>query len=482
MKSTALLTAALSVSGLLGATEPATLLPRAEKSWIYMYEAPTPEPDSTTIAAEGMEPDADSRFFEFEQLLIDEADEYEPLDSLPLGLVHAGRPIATRMAPYNFRPVVFDSITIYSSEPSLTTPARLTPLTADFGGYDWLNEEISRADLVRRTRQHYFVNHPDRVDYIEALLPEPPRHYTAAIDPETATVVFREIGPVEKIESAPELTATFDRKHWLKKFSASLQFSQAYVSPNWYQGGDNNLNALINLYYNVRLNPAFHPKWIFENTLQYKLGANNAPDDKYRDYNVSEDIFQWNMTAGYRSARRWYYSLTAMFKTQLLNNYKPNSNDLKAAFLSPAELNVGVGMTYAYVNPKKTVKIDASISPFSWNMKSCTRDRMDETSFGIDPGKHVVNEFGSSVEVKLQWQLCDNIAYRSRLFAFTDYHYAQGDWENTIEFRVNKFLSTQIYVHARYDSTTARSDNGHWHKWQLKEILSFGLSYQFSTP
>ena len=32
--------------------------------------------------------------------------------------------------------------------------------------------------------------------------------------------------------------------------------------------------------------------------------------------------------------------------------------------MSPGELNVGVGMTYNYANPKKTFTLDASISPF----------------------------------------------------------------------------------------------------------------------
>ena len=55
--------------------------------------------------------------------------------------------------------------------------------------------------------------------------------------------------------------------------------------------------------------------------------------------------------------------MSTQFKTQLLNNYKPNTTTLKAAFMSPGELNVGVGMTYNYTNPKKTVTFDASISP-----------------------------------------------------------------------------------------------------------------------
>lgn len=53
-----------------------------------------------------------------------------------------------------------------------------------------------------------------------------------------------------------------DRINWLHNFDASLQFSQAYVSKNWYQGGNSNLNAILNVLYNVSLNQKFHPNLI----------------------------------------------------------------------------------------------------------------------------------------------------------------------------------------------------------------------------
>lgn len=235
------------------------------------------------------------------------------------------------------------------------------------------------------------------------------------------------------------------------------------------------------MYWNVKLNPAFHPTFLFEATTQYKLGLNNAPDDELRDYSISDDLFQFNMLMGYKATQRWYYSLNVLFKTQLFNNYKKNSEELKGAFLSPGELNVGLGMTYNYVNKPKTFTFDGSIAPLSWNMKTCINSRMNETSFGIKEGHNVVHNLGSSAEGKIQWKLAPNIMLRSRLFMFTDYEYGYADWENTLQFTINRFLSTQIFVHARYDSSTPRCDDPDWKKLQVKEILSFGFTYAFQT-
>ncbi len=381
-----------------------------------------------------------------------------------------------------FRRVVFDKLHLLDSLKLESITPQYDP--SHSGAFKWLDDDAFQTALVRHARQYFVVNSPQYVLYNESKLPEPPRKFVASVDPETAKIVIAEA----PVTAAPKekIGVEFDKKHWLKTFTGSVQFSQAYVSPNWYQGGNNNLNMLANIYYNVKLNPAFHPTFLFETTFQYKLGMNNAPDDEVHDYNISEDIFQFNMLLGYKASKRWYYSTNISFKTQLLNNYKPNTDDLKAAFLSPGELNVGVGMTYNYVNPKKTVKFDASISPISYNMKTCINHRMNETSFGIKEGRNTVSEIGSSAEGKLTWDICENINLRSRLFVFSDYSYLQSDWENTISFAINRFLSTQIYVHMRYDTSTPAvedKDTGKitHHKFQLKEILSFGFAYKFST-
>lgn len=446
-----------------------TLLPKVTRAQIYNY-TPTPE-SADSIAADSLntDPEMNMMFFDGEEMVEDHDSlyidfDYDSFNAYPLPSTY-------------LRPTVFDKVHImepFALDPHTQLVPGIDPLSTE-----WLTRSVAQARLMEGVRQRYIVDYPYLIQYDEAHLPEPPKQYTATVDPATARILIKEV--VANDMPVADLEAKFAKKHWLKTFNANLQFSQAYVSPNWYQGGNNNLNALLNLYYNVKLNPAFHPKWLFENTLQYKLGMNNAPDDELRDYSISEDLFQWNMTVGYRSTKRWYYSLNTQFKTQILNNYKSNTTTLKAAFLSPGELNVGVGMTYNYANPKKTFTFDASISPFSYNMKTCLRKRMNVTSFGIEEGRKTVSEYGSSAEGKLTWKMCDNISLRSRMFVFTDYDYIQGDWENTIQFTINRFLSTQIFVHMRYDSTSPVIEDTEWHKFQLKEILSFGFTYKFNT-
>ena len=324
----------------------------------------------------------------------------------------------------------------------------------------------------------YLMAHPEKAKYLAWKLPDPPRLLPA--EDYTDEYLIEDI-PVDVMEQpVPGIIDAVKRTDWLHKTDASLQFSQAYISPNWYQGGNNALSLLVNLLWDVRLNEVYHPSLLFESTLSYKLGLNSTPQDSLHRYSVSEDLLQYNFKFGIRARQKWFYSFTAMFKTQMLNTYGENSRVRKASFMSPGELNLGIGMTYATTGLKKRLKFNASIAPVSYNLKTCLDHLVDPTQFSIKAGRKTQSQIGSNAEAVLEWNIVSNISWRSRMFLFTNYDEFQGDWENTLNFAVNRFLSTQIYVHLRYDTASHQYD-GHWRHWMLKEILSFGFRYAFST-
>lgn len=390
----------------------------------------------------------------------------------------------TVLTAADLRPAVFDRYYLIDTV-SVATPFPGDSLYKD-AAFNWIDDAVWQQYIVRRIRQNFMINYPDLVKYNEQLLPEPPRRWHMELDPQTAKLHFVEDVPrlPDKIEAPLDIIAgDIGRRHWIRNANAGLQFTQAYVSPNWYQGGSNNLTMMLDLGYNVKLNPKFHPNLLCEMSVGYKLSVHGTPEDSLRNYNISEDLFQFNGKLGYKAWRNWFYSLTGMVKTQFFKNYEVNSPSLKAAFLSPVEINMGIGMTWEHINPRKTFQVNASLSPLSWNMKGCNYTRVNVADFGISPGHKAVHKLGSSGELKMVWNITWNISYTTRLFAFTDYRFAQGDWENTFNFAINRFLSTQLYVHLRYDSRTSRpSQDSNWHLWQLKEILSFGFSYKFAMP
>ncbi len=380
------------------------------------------------------------------------------------------------MAPL---PKMLFSTPVYTHYKMFDTYEPFKPELTGDSATEWIERSEAVSNRAARIQQRFMVNNPWLVTKNIAFMEKAPREYYAEVNPKDHSIELKEV----VLDAPDKFEIDVKKRHWLRTFTASLQFSQAYVSPNWYQGGNNNLNMIANVYYNVKLNPVYHPNLLFEATMQYKLGMNSAPDDSLRNYSISEDLLQLNMTFGVKAAHRWYYSLTAQFKTQLLNSYITNKHQLNSAFLAPGEFTAGIGMTYNYANKPKTFTFDASIAPIGYNMKICIEpdDELSHATWDIAPEKKYKMNFGSSAEAKILWKLTSNIQFRSRIFVFTDYNYLQADWENTLSMDINRYLSTQIYVHARYDSSTPRCDDPSWHKLQVKEILSFGVAYKFST-
>jgi len=379
---------------------------------------------------------------------------------------------------YLLMPLVFDK------QQPLQQPNDLMP-QSDGGaqGLDlndrWLHMARQQWGRVHDMRYRLMIEHPELVPFNEDLLPKPPKEVVVVADPSLAELQV-ETKNIDSEKFKPADRREVKMHNWLHTFVGSLHGTQAFISSNWYQGGENNLNLLADVQWDCNLNQQLHPKWLFNNTLHYRLGIATARGDSLRSYSISEDNFQFNSQLGYKAVKNWYYSATLLFKTQLLNSWVTNSHDLAASLLSPGELNVGLGMTYNYKDKDGYKVFTLSVAPLSYNIKMC-RDivGLDPTKFGIDAGHHTKHSFGSSVEAKFEWKITPSITWKTRFYAFTDYNYAQGDWENTLSFAVNSFLNTQIFTHLRYDKS--RPWNKDWKYWQLKEILSFGLTYKFAT-
>ena len=376
---------------------------------------------------------------------------------------------------YMLMPLVFEKQQSSSCNPKLDGE-QTTGLKVENG---WITNARRKWNWVNDMRYKLMIEHPELVRYNEQMLPKPPEQVIVETDP-SATELTVATGIVNGEQFKPVDRREVKMHNWLHTFVGSLHGTQAYISNNWYQGGENNLNLLGDIQWDCNLNQKLHPNWLFNNSLHYRLGIATAKGDSLRKYSINEDNFQFNSQLGYKAVKNWYYSATLLFKTQFLNNYITNTRTLAASFLSSGELNVGLGMTYNYKDQDGYKVLTLSIAPLSYDMKIC-RDiiNIDPTKFGIEAGHHTKHSFGSNFEMKFEWKITPSISWKTRVYAFTDYKYVQGDWENTFSFSVSSHLNTQIFTHLRYDKS--RPWNEDWKYWQFKEILSFGLTYKFTT-
>ena len=154
--------------------------------------------------------------------------------------------------------------------------------------------------------------------------------------------------------------------------------------------------------------------------------------------------------------------------------------------MSPFNLNLSLGMEYKMEWFNKRLTGTINISPLALNYRYVDRtifinndgsEIWFPTRHGIDPDKHHLLDFGSQFVIDYTWKLAENITWKSRMYGFTSYKRVEYEWENTFSFQFNKYISSKLFLHPRFDDNRARDDKHGY--WMFKEFFSIGFNYGF---
>lgn len=345
-----------------------------------------------------------------------------------------------------------------------------------------LAPQLQRSDFVNDVRRHYYTTFPDKVGYSALNFGAVPPAITDDEVHESFNP-FRELINVETSFTleVPTITGVeIGRRYWVHSGEHSLQFSQNYFSDNWHKGGTNNMN--INNYHVVRANYKKN-KVRFNNTLEWRLSVFNAPEDSVRQYRIGEDLIRYYGDFGIDAfVKGWSYSTNLDARSQLFNNYNPNSTDLRSAFLSPLYVNMGVGLKYEMDKRSGTVRHrrtrwTLALAPVSMDFRYVSSDNVDVKRYGIEPGKNTLVDIGSTINSLLIYDYNRYITLTSRLTYFTSYTKIVSEFENTLNMALTNALSTRVYVNLRFDDGVPAHEK--FKHWQLNQTLSFGLNYKW---
>ena len=329
---------------------------------------------------------------------------------------------------------------------------------------------------VNKVLLSYYLEHPDQVMgneiyFADAILLDDVQVVNVPRQ-EKMKNYMQVVNPVEKA-SAENAFKVLKPNFWKKSAAASVQFSQHGISDNWYQGGESTNSLLAEL--KLVANYDDRQKVQFDNSLEMKLGFITAPSDTVHTWKTNADLFRLNSKLGVRAIKNLYYTVASELSTQFLPNYATNTNNLISSFLSPVQFKLSVGMDYK-VNKKKC-NISLMGAPFSYTFVYIKDDEIvNPSAFNVDPGHSSANLFGSEITANVDWKIKDNISYVTKFNYFTTYDKVIANWENTFNFKLNRYLSTKIFIHLRYDDGVTLKEENYTY-FQLKEMLTFGLSY-----
>lgn len=263
------------------------------------------------------------------------------------------------------------------------------------------------------------------------------------------------------------------KTNWRRQLNLSMQITQNYATNNWYQGAANAFAMLAGVkgYANYKDE---HIVW--ENSGEWRAGLSTVSGDSLRVIKVTDDVFRLNTKFGFQVHAKWYISAVGEFKTNFWPNYRTNSSQLSTTFLTPIRFNLGVGVDY------KPIKgLSVNISPATYKMVYATisdADRVNVSDFGIEAGKNILNELGSSLRVDWKWRPLREIEMEANFYFFTNYQRVETELELDVNFIINRYLSAKLMMHPRYDSTIELAE-GQKNKLQFKELISVGFSHTF---
>jgi len=346
-----------------------------------------------------------------------------------------------------------------------TTPSGVSEIVAD-----------KRLMVDRNINQFFanmYVKHPGMALQTDSVLDKGGRIRTDIDKQVEHKATVSEIVKPQEVETVIEPIEAISRKpnFWTFKGNVSTQLQQFYFSDNWYQGGSNYNSMIVSSW--LTLNYNNKEKVQFDNKLEMNLGFQTNKDDTQHKFKTNTDLLRMTNTLGIRASGRWYYSAQLQSWTQFCPKFSSNSDHVYSDFMSPFESVLSIGMQYKYSTKKFNLSVN--LAPLAYDFKYVDRNTL-LYNYGTR-GHHSMETIGSNINANWTWKILNELSWTSRLYYFTNYKKVQVEWENILNFTINKYLSSKLYLYPRFDDSyhSSKSDA----VIQFKEYLSLGFNYGF---
>lgn len=294
------------------------------------------------------------------------------------------------------------------------------------------------------------------------------------VKPKVEMVDKIDMMPDEEPDVVPMGVVIRKPKFWAYSGDGYLQFLQNYISGNWYKGGESNYSMVGSLTLNANYNNKSKLK--FDNKLELKLGFQTSRGDTLHKFKTNNDLIRYTGKIGLQATKRWYYTLQLLAYTQFTQGLKSNDKKVYSDFMSPFNLNLGIGMDYTVEALNKKLKGNINLSPLSFNFRYVDRTALT-SSYSITGNHHTLEDFGSQITTDITWTITDQVKWKTRFYFYTTYEKTLMEWENTLTFTVSKYISANVFLYPRFDDSTSRDEKLGY--LQFKEYSSLGFSYSF---
>lgn len=260
-------------------------------------------------------------------------------------------------------------------------------------------------------------------------------------------------------------------KYWSVLGKHTLMINQAAFS-NWVGGGANNVGWLAGVNYNLTYEK---DNDLWENIIVLDYGQN---DTKGLGIRKTQDVINVSTNYGRKFSKSWYFSLGAGLQSQFAPGYEDGNNPAAkkiSNFMAPGYLNLGMGITY---RPNDNLTVTLRPTNGRWTFV-LDKELQYAGSYGLkNDGDTSLLQFGFLGTAQYKVKLMDNVHITNTASVFSNYldhpERLVLAYGALINFKVNKFISSNITVDLLYDHNQIQ-------KTQLKQTLGIGFAYTLNN-
>jgi hypothetical protein len=205
------------------------------------------------------------------------------------------------------------------------------------------------------------------------------------------------------------------------------------------------------------------------------------------DLRKSDDKLIFTSKFGYNATPKLFYTALLDFRTQFDLGYDYSKKDadstsplLISDFMSPAYLNLGLGMNY-----KPDEYWQFFLSAVSNRLIIVLNEKLsNQGAYGVKPGEKVFSQLGASANIVFQKEIFENVNFRSRLNLFSAYNRFSSvvvTSETAINLKVNSFINASFGLDIIYDDKVMinRNDGTVGPDTQFRHVIGIGIAYKF---
>ena len=334
------------------------------------------------------------------------------------------------------------------------------------------------ARMIDEALVKIYLEHPELVKMTEEELMDVPGIIPISEDM-VSGIRFREMRAGRQKPSDdknPERVRTKQR-YWKTFGNFQGKYTQSHYSDNWYKGGESNHSILgqINLEADYAKNQT-----TWDNKLELKLGYYTTEINGENTFRTNEDLIRFTSKYGFKAWKSWNYTAQFQGYTQFMPVFDTKvTTKLKSKFFAPAYGNISLGMDYKPKFKNKNITLSVLLSPFSYNCRYVSVDSI-ATNFGIDKGKNFKYTMGSRLDANLKWTFLTDFTWTSKTQFYTSFESTEVNLENTIDYKLSKYLSLQFFCHWRFDDSVKRKkdkDGNLMGYGQFKEFFTLNFNY-----